>query len=223
MAFAQIMALYNGACDMFIRPQRAEYSEEQLGKSKFILFGYECAREDLTLKNERGFTLKCSHYYRKQLKEKSIFSSDISTLSIKQLKELLVQKRVDPSRFLEKSEMVQQIRILYADCLNDNNNNNNNDNNNNDNNNNGDNSNNNDENNKEKKEEGKEKEKGMPCIVYLHGNSGCRVDALDALELAILYNFSLFSVDLSGSGHSEGSPSLFILFIYNYFYSNSSN
>lgn len=43
-----------------------------------------------------------------------------------------------------------------------------------------------------------------PCVIYLHGNCGSRLDSLDAAELSLLYGFSLFAVDLSGSGLSEG-------------------
>jgi hypothetical protein len=42
------------------------------------------------------------------------------------------------------------------------------------------------------------------CIIYLHGNSGCRLDGVDALELVTAYGLDLFCIDLSGSGLSEG-------------------
>jgi cephalosporin-C deacetylase-like acetyl esterase len=43
-----------------------------------------------------------------------------------------------------------------------------------------------------------------PCVIYLHGNCGCRVDGLDCLDLITSYGFSFFAVDLAGSGLSEG-------------------
>lgn len=45
----------------------------------------------------------------------------------------------------------------------------------------------------------------MPCVIYLHGNVGCRTDALDFLDVVLLYNCTLFCVDLAGSGKSEGT------------------
>jgi len=47
-------------------------------------------------------------------------------------------------------------------------------------------------------------EKKIPMLIYLHGNCGCRVDAIECLEGALGGGMSLLGVDLSGSGHSEG-------------------
>eukprot|EP01100_Stratorugosa_tubuloviscum_P010867 TRINITY_DN4743_c0_g1_i2.p1 TRINITY_DN4743_c0_g1~~TRINITY_DN4743_c0_g1_i2.p1 ORF type:complete len:315 (-),score=100.53 TRINITY_DN4743_c0_g1_i2:21-965(-) len=44
----------------------------------------------------------------------------------------------------------------------------------------------------------------IPCVIYLHGNSGSRVDAIDTIPLLIRSNISLFCFDFSGSGLSEG-------------------
>jgi pimeloyl-ACP methyl ester carboxylesterase len=44
----------------------------------------------------------------------------------------------------------------------------------------------------------------LPCVVYLHGNCGNRVDALDALPLLLTLHCTVFTLDLSGSGLSEG-------------------
>ena len=44
----------------------------------------------------------------------------------------------------------------------------------------------------------------MPCLIYLHGNCGCRADAVECLEQALTHGFTLLSCDLSGSGKSEG-------------------
>jgi hypothetical protein len=52
--------------------------------------------------------------------------------------------------------------------------------------------------------EGSFAEDAAPCVVYLHGNCGCRLDSIDILDLCLLYGFSVFCVDLSGSGLSEG-------------------
>jgi pimeloyl-ACP methyl ester carboxylesterase len=43
----------------------------------------------------------------------------------------------------------------------------------------------------------------LPCLVYLHGNCGCRLDALEALPL-LRHGVSIFGYDASGSGHSDG-------------------
>ncbi|CAD8124337.1 unnamed protein product [Paramecium sonneborni] len=42
------------------------------------------------------------------------------------------------------------------------------------------------------------------CMIYLHGNSSSRVEALTILEYLIPYNIAVCGIDLSGSGHSEG-------------------
>lgn len=43
-----------------------------------------------------------------------------------------------------------------------------------------------------------------PCLLYLHGNCGSRLDALEALNLVSSYGISLFCLDFSGSGLSQG-------------------
>ena len=42
------------------------------------------------------------------------------------------------------------------------------------------------------------------CIIYLHGNSGSRVDSEEILELVLRSGISLFCFDFSGCGMSEG-------------------
>ena len=42
------------------------------------------------------------------------------------------------------------------------------------------------------------------CIIYLHCNSGSRLEALNKLELAITNNYSLACLDFTGSGLSNG-------------------
>jgi len=44
----------------------------------------------------------------------------------------------------------------------------------------------------------------MPCLIYLHGNCGCRADAVECLEETLNNGFTLLTCDLSGSGKSEG-------------------
>ena len=43
-----------------------------------------------------------------------------------------------------------------------------------------------------------------PCVIYLHGNSGSRCDAVDAVRLLLPAGISVFALDLGGSGISEG-------------------
>ncbi|KAJ0411102.1 hypothetical protein ATCC90586_008077 [Pythium insidiosum] len=43
-----------------------------------------------------------------------------------------------------------------------------------------------------------------PCIVVLHGNSSCRLGSLEIVAFAIPAGFSVFALDFSGSGLSEG-------------------
>ena len=44
----------------------------------------------------------------------------------------------------------------------------------------------------------------MPCVIFLHGNSGCRVDAFDAVRVLLPLNITVFCLDFAGSGLSEG-------------------
>lgn len=47
-------------------------------------------------------------------------------------------------------------------------------------------------------------DKPHPCVIYLHGNSGSRVEALSVLGFLVPQNVSLCCLDLSGCGLSEG-------------------
>lgn len=44
----------------------------------------------------------------------------------------------------------------------------------------------------------------LPCIVYMHGNSSARVEALPQLSLALTLGATLVAFDFSGSGLSGG-------------------
>ncbi|CAM9109177.1 unnamed protein product [Pylaiella littoralis] len=44
----------------------------------------------------------------------------------------------------------------------------------------------------------------LPCIVYMHGNSSARVEALPQLSLALTLGATLVAFDFAGSGKSEG-------------------
>jgi cephalosporin-C deacetylase-like acetyl esterase len=44
----------------------------------------------------------------------------------------------------------------------------------------------------------------LPCVVYLHGNSGSRVEAAQLVKYLVPYNIILFGFDFSGCGKSEG-------------------
>ena len=44
----------------------------------------------------------------------------------------------------------------------------------------------------------------LPCVIYLHGNSSSRLEALSCLPVLLKYNITVFCLDLSGSGHSDG-------------------
>ena len=44
----------------------------------------------------------------------------------------------------------------------------------------------------------------MPCVIYMHGNCGCRAEALEILPLVIGGGMTLFSFDFGGCGKSEG-------------------
>jgi pimeloyl-ACP methyl ester carboxylesterase len=44
----------------------------------------------------------------------------------------------------------------------------------------------------------------MPVVVYLHGNASCRLEAEALFPLTLSYGMSVFSMDFSGSGRSDG-------------------
>ncbi|RHN72738.1 putative serine aminopeptidase, S33, alpha/Beta hydrolase [Medicago truncatula] len=44
----------------------------------------------------------------------------------------------------------------------------------------------------------------LPCVIYCHGNSGCRVDANEAAVVLLPSNITVFTLDFSGSGLSDG-------------------
>uniref|UniRef100_A0A5B7BHQ8 AB hydrolase-1 domain-containing protein n=1 Tax=Davidia involucrata TaxID=16924 RepID=A0A5B7BHQ8_DAVIN len=46
--------------------------------------------------------------------------------------------------------------------------------------------------------------KAMPCVIYCHGNSGCRADASEAAIILLPSNITVFTLDFSGSGISGG-------------------
>ncbi|KAG0481203.1 hypothetical protein HPP92_012061 [Vanilla planifolia] len=46
--------------------------------------------------------------------------------------------------------------------------------------------------------------KALPCVIYCHGNSGCRADASEAAIILLPSNISVFALDFSGSGLSDG-------------------
>ncbi|CAN6726334.1 unnamed protein product [Malus baccata var. baccata] len=47
-------------------------------------------------------------------------------------------------------------------------------------------------------------EKPLPCVIYCHGNSGCRADASEAAIILLPSNITVFTLDFSGSGISGG-------------------
>ncbi|XP_077219470.1 alpha/beta-Hydrolases superfamily protein isoform X3 [Tasmannia lanceolata] len=47
-------------------------------------------------------------------------------------------------------------------------------------------------------------EKALPCVIYCHGNSGCRADASEAAIMLLPACITVFALDFSGSGLSEG-------------------
>ncbi|CAM6087446.1 unnamed protein product [Calypogeia fissa] len=44
----------------------------------------------------------------------------------------------------------------------------------------------------------------LPCVIYCHGNSGCRADANEAAIILLPSNITVFTLDFSGSGLSDG-------------------
>ncbi|XP_022849221.1 uncharacterized protein LOC111371454 isoform X3 [Olea europaea var. sylvestris] len=46
--------------------------------------------------------------------------------------------------------------------------------------------------------------RALPCVIYCHGNSGCRADASEAAIILLPSNITVFTLDFSGSGLSGG-------------------
>jgi pimeloyl-ACP methyl ester carboxylesterase len=44
----------------------------------------------------------------------------------------------------------------------------------------------------------------MPCVIYLHGNSSSRCEALSVLPALLPHGITVFALDLGGSGQSDG-------------------
>lgn len=44
----------------------------------------------------------------------------------------------------------------------------------------------------------------LPCLIYMHGNSSARVEALGQLSLTLSLGATLVSFDFTGSGKSDG-------------------
>lgn len=44
----------------------------------------------------------------------------------------------------------------------------------------------------------------LPCVIYCHGNSGCRADANEAAAILLPSYITVFTLDFSGSGLSDG-------------------
>lgn len=109
---------YSDLVNAIIRPPRDnEYDDEVLGPKTFEIKGRQFKRTDVDLENERGLTLKWTHY-----------------------------EPIDSQRPCTE----------------------------------------------------------LPCVIYLHGNSSSRVEALPAVKLLLPEDISVFSLDLSGSGKSDG-------------------
>ncbi|XP_024961606.1 uncharacterized protein LOC112502029 isoform X2 [Cynara cardunculus var. scolymus] len=45
----------------------------------------------------------------------------------------------------------------------------------------------------------------LPCVIYCHGNSGSRADANEAAAILLPSNITVFTLDFSGSGLSDGN------------------
>lgn len=44
----------------------------------------------------------------------------------------------------------------------------------------------------------------MPCVIYMHGNSSSRLEALETLSYLLPSNITVFCFDFAGCGNSEG-------------------
>jgi len=46
--------------------------------------------------------------------------------------------------------------------------------------------------------------KAMPCVIYMHGNSSCRLEALELVDYFLTSSITLFCFDFPACGLSEG-------------------
>lgn len=44
----------------------------------------------------------------------------------------------------------------------------------------------------------------LPCVIYMHGNSSARIEALSSLSVILTLGATLLAIDFAGSGLSEG-------------------
>jgi pimeloyl-ACP methyl ester carboxylesterase len=44
----------------------------------------------------------------------------------------------------------------------------------------------------------------VPCVVYLHGNCSCRLEAIPLVDLILPLKMSVFTFDFAGCGNSDG-------------------
>ena len=108
---------YDDLWKAVIRPPRDQYKDSDLGPEKFMINNNTYKRTDLTLTNERKFSIKCSFW-----------------------------EPIDEERQCER----------------------------------------------------------LPCVIYLHGNSSSRVEAVAEVKILLPMNITLFAIDFSGCGQSEG-------------------
>ncbi|EQC39119.1 hypothetical protein SDRG_03327 [Saprolegnia diclina VS20] len=117
--WATVKFAYDSLVRTVIRPQRSTYTMDDLGPTTCLLaHNLVVARQDLTLRNEKGLAIECSWWKRK----------------VPQTSE----------------------------------------------------------------------NKPAPCIVVLHGNSSCRLGCMEILFHGLAAGFTVFALDFSGSGMSEG-------------------
>ena len=125
--------------------------------------------------------MECSHFYHSKFhaanQSQTIRASELQEYSVKELIALCKERKLNTGHCVEKSDILDVIKnsCLVID----------------------------DSQHAPANQEVKSP-LAAPCVVYLHGNCGCRLDSLDCLELCLLYGMSVFAVDLSGSGLSEG-------------------
>ena len=108
---------YDDLWKSVIRPPRDMYLDSDLGPEKFMIHNKTYKRTDLTLTNNRKFSLTCSFW-----------------------------EPIDEERPCER----------------------------------------------------------LPCVIYLHGNSSSRAEAVSEIKILLPMNITLFSFDFSGCGQSEG-------------------
>mmetsp|Transcript_8383 Transcript_8383/g.20844 ORF Transcript_8383/g.20844 Transcript_8383/m.20844 type:complete len:484 (+) Transcript_8383:112-1563(+) len=184
--------------NLICRPPRSVYSPVELGPTSFHLYGTkECFRHDIVLSNRKGNRLQCSMWLPvwigldksdlvqapnsppgSPMPNSPMFNSPTSSRT-PGTHESLSRAGSDSSTGSVRSPMSatspgKESRSEYVDSP------------------------------RQDRRRQRRRKAKAPCVVYLHGNSGSRMDADDMVDLYLERGMVVFAFDFDGSGLSDG-------------------